>query len=75
MPTTHKKYVWPASALTASDMALLHAVRESSDTRATISGLVAGAVRSAYGTAAARAAPGLRTPPAPTGAATKGNTQ
>ena len=75
MPTTDKNYVWPASALTASDMALLHAVRESSDARATISGLIAGAVRTAYGTSAARETPGLRTPPATTGAATKGNTQ
>ena len=75
MPTTDKKYVWPASALTASDMALLHAVRESSGVRSTISGLVAVAVRAAYGTTAACAAPGLQTPPAPYGASTKGNTQ
>lgn len=42
-------YVWPASALTASDMALLHAVRETSNPRVPITGLIASAVRIAYG--------------------------
>lgn len=46
---TPAKYVWPASALTASDMALLHAVRETSETHVTITGLIASAVRTAYG--------------------------
>ena len=43
------KYVWPASALTASDMALLHAVRETSSPRLPITGLIASAVRAVYG--------------------------
>ncbi len=45
------KYVWPASALTAQDMALLHAVRETSRPRLPITGLIAVAVRIAYGQA------------------------
>ena len=45
------KYVWPASALTASDMALLHAVRETSRPRLPITGLIAVAVRTVYGQA------------------------
>ena len=55
------KYVWPASALTASDMALLHAVRETSNPRLPITGLIAAAVRTAYGKTSA-AAP-TQTPP------------
>lgn len=49
------KYVWPASALTASDMALLHAVRETSSPRLPITGLIAVAVRTVYGLAPVRA--------------------
>ena len=47
------KYVWPASALTAEDMALLHNVRETSSPRLPITGLIAGAVRAVYGKAPA----------------------
>lgn len=43
------KYVWPASALTESDMALLHAVRETSNPKLPITGLIAVAVRTVYG--------------------------
>ena len=43
------KYIWPASAITSSDMALLHAVREHSQPRTSISELVARAVRPQYG--------------------------
>lgn len=54
------KYVWPASAITDSDMALLHAVRESSTPRLPITGLIAAAVRTAYGQAPV---PAPATPP------------
>ena len=55
-------YPWPASALSPRDMALLHAVRESSQPRVSITDLVAHAVRTTYGH---QAAPNLRVlPPA-----------
>lgn len=62
------RYVWPASALTAGDMALLHAVRENSDPRTPISALVARAVRTVYGTG-----PNPKNEPAPPGAKQKEN--
>ena len=43
------RYPWPASALTPADMAVLHAVRESSHPRVRITDLVAHAVRQTYG--------------------------
>ena len=55
------KYVWPASALTESDMALLHAVRETSSPRLPITGLIAVAVRTVYGQAPVPTPP--ETPP------------
>ena len=51
------KYVWPASALTESDMALLHAVRETSTPKLPITGLIAAAVRTVYGHAPVRTPP------------------
>jgi hypothetical protein len=42
-------YPWPASALTPADMAVLHAVRESSGPRIPITELIARAVRQTYG--------------------------
>jgi hypothetical protein len=43
------RYPWPASALTRSDMAVLHAVREGGDGHIPITELIARAVRSTYG--------------------------
>jgi len=43
------KYFWPASAITSADMAILHAVRESSWPRIPISRLIAQAIRTQYG--------------------------
>lgn len=57
------KYVWPASALTESDMALLHAVRETSSPKLPITGLIAVAVRTVYGQAPVPTPP--ETPPEP----------
>ena len=42
------RYPWPASALTADDMARLHAVREAGPDRVPITQLIAQAVRLAY---------------------------
>ena len=56
------RYPWPASALSKADLKLLHAVRESSQPRVSITDLVAHAVRTTYGN---QAAPNLRVlPPA-----------
>jgi hypothetical protein len=43
------KYFWPASAITPADMALVYAVRESSQPRVPISELIARAIRQQYG--------------------------
>jgi hypothetical protein len=43
------KYPWPASAITPEDMALIHAVRESSRPRIPITRLLAHAVRETFG--------------------------
>ena len=43
------KYIWPASGLKESDMALLHHVRESRNKRVPITKLLAQAVRETYG--------------------------
>ena len=43
-----RRYPWPASALDASDMKRLHAVREAGLERAPISELIARAVRVTY---------------------------
>ena len=51
MPKPRYRYPWPASAIDAEDMALLHGVREASRPRVPISALVAGAVRACYGQA------------------------
>lgn len=45
---TPYRYPWPASALTADDMAALHAVRENAPERVPITQLIAEAVRRAY---------------------------
>jgi hypothetical protein len=45
------KYRWPATSLSAADMAALYAVRESSRPRIPISDLIARAVRAQYGKA------------------------
>ena len=42
------RYPWPASALTTEDMAVLHAVRETSSHRVPITQLIAEAVRMTY---------------------------
>ena len=42
------RYPWPGSALTAEDMSVLHAVRESGSHRMPITQLIAEAVRRAY---------------------------
>ena len=42
------RYPWPASAITTDDMAILHAVRESSLPRLPITALIAIAVRKTY---------------------------
>jgi hypothetical protein len=44
-PTNTYRYPWPASAITAEDMALLHSVRENAAKRVPITSLVAEAVR------------------------------
>ena len=44
-----KKYAWPASKLSESDMRLLHFARESADTYQPITKLLARAVRETYG--------------------------
>lgn len=49
MPRKRPKYVWPASALTDADMALLYSTRESSIPRIPISALIAAAVKIQYG--------------------------
>ena len=51
-------YQWPASALTADDMALLHEARERGSPRTPINRLLARAVRLVFGQAA-----GTRTSP------------
>jgi hypothetical protein len=43
------KYFWPASAITAADMALVYAARESRSPRVPITELIATAVRQTYG--------------------------
>jgi len=43
------KYFWPASAITESDMALLHRARELSPRRQPITQLLSHAVRETYG--------------------------
>ena len=43
------KYVWPASGLKETDMALLHSVRESLSRRVPITKLISLAVRNTYG--------------------------
>ncbi len=48
-PTNTYRYPWPASAITAEDMALLHSVRENAAKRVPITSLVAEAVRQCYG--------------------------
>lgn len=47
-------YPWPASALSAEDMAVLYLVRENTHPRVPITELVARAVRSAYAVPAGR---------------------
>ena len=49
MPRTHSKYIWPASAITESDMELLYRARELSPERTPISRLLAQAVRTTFG--------------------------
>ncbi|MDA3923424.1 MAG: hypothetical protein PF904_01835 [Kiritimatiellae bacterium] len=44
-------YPWPASAITESDMALLHSIRESSQPRIPITRLISKAIQAAYGNA------------------------
>lgn len=43
------RYAWPASAISADDMAVLFHVRESGECRVPISQLIARAVRETYG--------------------------
>jgi hypothetical protein len=43
------RYPWPASSLSADDMALLHNARESSEPRTPITKLIAKAIRKTYG--------------------------
>jgi hypothetical protein len=57
VPREPSKYYWPASAITPADMALLHAVRESSQPRVPISHLIARAIRQQYGQARVPDAP------------------
>ncbi len=47
-PSLMPDYPWPASAITPDDMAVLHAVRETSRPRVPISVLVARAIRETY---------------------------
>ena len=54
------RYPWPASTLSKADLKPLHAVRESSQPRVSITDLVAHAVRTTYGN---QAAPNLRALP------------
>lgn len=42
-------YPWPASAITQSDMALLHSVREASQPRIPITQLISKAIQTTYG--------------------------
>ena len=44
-----QKYPWPSSKLGHAEMAILHAVREASDTYQPITKLIARAVRETYG--------------------------
>ena len=44
-------YPWPASALSAEDMRMLHSVREGQPRRVPITRLIAEAVRQTYGAA------------------------
>ena len=46
-------YPWPASALSADDMRMLHGVREGHPRRVPITQLIAEAVRQTYGAATA----------------------
>ena len=46
-------YSWPASALSADDMRMLHGVREGHPRRVPITRLIAEAVRQTYGAAIA----------------------
>ena len=48
---TRARYRWPASALTKSDMALLHRVRETAAVRVAITELLATAIRQTYSAA------------------------
>jgi hypothetical protein len=48
---TRYRYPWPASALSPSDMALLHEARETSTPRLPITVLIADAIRRTYGQA------------------------
>lgn len=45
---TRSKYFWPASGITAADMALLHRARETLPERLPITQLLARAVRQTY---------------------------
>ncbi len=52
MPRLPPQYVWPASAITDDDMALLYRARENLSPRIPINRLIAEAVRLQYGSQA-----------------------
>ena len=50
-------YPWPASAITESDMALLHSVRESTQPRVPITQLISKAIQATNGSTADSSSP------------------
>lgn len=54
------RYPWPASCIGHDEMALLHAARESSPDRTTITELVARAIRAQYSQLASQPEPSIK---------------